>query len=442
MMQHTERLRDARAEHAELERREQRVGHAHLVKHHGPDRGIAAIRDQRRALGEHALAHVRDVRGIHRHLEVLQLLVELRALGADRLAVLREAPPARVQVGTPATPFDRVGERGQEQSRIGERGDGGRSTRAEHVAVDVDLHHALLRRTTPVGRLAPPVGLAEPGAHHQRNVGVVAHLVVELDQRHRDREIVRLGQHAPRGPARRDRRAEQLRDATQFVVGAGVDHAAAGVNDRLVGRDEQVRRLLDLVGRGHERVRSAELRRLPGRHVDLDLAVHDRLGHVEVHDARPPLVAVTQRRAPELRDAVERDDGVAPLGEVLDRADLVERLVGPAPVGIDDLRPPAARDREHAVALGVLDDQPRQQVGDAGPVARHADAEPAREPRVGTGHVRGAGLVPRRHDLDAELVQVRIEAEIRAVDDAEDLLDAFGQQHAREDFAAVRAVHV
>ena len=119
-------------------------------------------------------------------------------------------------------------------------------------------------------------------------------------------------------------------------------------------------------------------------------------------------------------------------------ADLVERLVGAAAVGVNDLRPAATRDREHAVAFRVFDDQPGQQVRDTGAVARHADAEPAREPRVCAGHVRGAGFVPRRDDLDAELVQARVEPEVGAVDDAEDLLDAFGLQHAREHFAATR----
>ena len=76
-----------------------------------------------------------------------------------------------------------------------------------------------------------------------------------------------------------------------------------------------------------------------------------------------------------------------------------------------------------------------------GTVRRHAHAELAGEARVGARHVRGAGLVPRRHDLDAELVQARVEAEVRAVDDAEDLLDAFRLEHARQDFATAGFAH-
>ena len=120
---------------------------------------------------------------------------------------------------------------------------------------------------------------------------------------------------------------------------------------------------------------------------------------------------------------------------------LVEGLIGAAAIRVDDLRPPAAGDGQHAVAFGVLDDEARQQVRDTRAVARHADAELAGEPRVRAGHMGRAGLVARRHDLDAELVQVRIEAEIRAVDDAEDFLDTLGLQHACKHFTAAGFTH-
>jgi hypothetical protein len=55
--------------------------------------------------------------------------------------------------------------------------------------------------------------------------------------------------------------------------------------------------------------------------------------------------------------------------------------------------------------------------------------------------VRRAGLVPRRHDLDAEPMQGGIEAEVGAVDDAGHLLDAFGLKNARQDFPAAGLRH-
>ena len=51
-------------------------------------------------------------------------------------------------------------------------------------------------------------------------------------------------------------------------------------------------------------------------------------------------------------------------------------------------------------------------------------------------------LVPRRDDLDAELVQARVEAEVGAVDDAENFIDAFGLQHPCEHFAATDLAHI
>jgi hypothetical protein len=159
-----EGLRHARAEHAELEGREQRVGHAHLVEEHGPHCRVAAVGHQRRALGEHLLAHVRDVRRIHRHREVLQLLVQLRALGADRLVVFRDLAPARIEVHARRAAFELGRERRQEQLHVGQHGEIGRLVGAEHMAVDVDLDRLLLRGVPPVRRLAPPVRLADARA--------------------------------------------------------------------------------------------------------------------------------------------------------------------------------------------------------------------------------------------------------------------------------------
>ena len=252
---------------------------------------------------------------------------------------------------------------------------------------------------------------------------------------------IRLGQHAAAGPAGRHGRMQRLGDASQFVVGRGVDHATAGMDDRQIGGRQHVGGLRHLVRRRHDRVRVAELLRLPDGDVRFHLAVHDRFGHVEVHDARPSFPAVADCGAAEFGDAIERDDRVAPLREVLDRADLVECLVSTAAVRIDDLRAAAARDREHAIAFCILDDEAGQQVRHAGPVAGHADTELAGQSRIGAGHVRGTGLVPRRDDLDAELVQVRVEAEVRAVDDAEYFLDTLCLEHARKHCSAAGFPH-
>ena len=130
-----------------------------------------------------------------------------------------------------------------------------------------------------------------------------------------------------------------------------------------------------------------------------------------------------------------------PLRDAADRAHLVEGLVGAAAIRVDDLRPPATRHREHAIAFGLLDNQAGKEVRDAGAVARHAHAQAGGEPCIRAGHVRGAGLVPRRDDLDAQPVQRRVEAEIRAVNDAEDPGNAFGLEDACQDFPAAQLRH-
>ena len=82
---------------------------------------------------------------------------------------------------------------------------------------------------------------------------------------------------------------------------------------------------------------------------------------------------------------------------------MIEALIGAAAVGVADAGATRAREQQHAVAFAVLDRHPGQHVGDAGPIARDADAEAAREARVGPGHVRCHGLVSRRDHLDAAL---------------------------------------
>ena len=222
-------------------------------------------------------------------------------------------------------PLEFRGQRGQEQLGIGEHGERRRLVGAEHVAVDVDLDHLLLGRMPPVRRLAPPVGLAESRTHDQHDVGVVAYLVVELDVRHRDgeRDSSRAARRAPAQLVVTGA-CSSFGDATQLVVGCRVDHAAAGVDHRQIGCGQHVGGLRDLVRRRHDRVRVAVLLRLPDGDFRLDLAVHDRFRHVEVHHARPSVPAVAKRGAAEFGDAIERDDRVAPLRDVLDHADLVE----------------------------------------------------------------------------------------------------------------------
>jgi len=55
--------------------------------------------------------------------------------------------------------------------------------------------------------------------------------------------------------------------------------------------------------------------------------------------------------------------------------------------------------------------------------------------------VQRAGFVARTNEVDAKFFQTRIQAKIRAVDDAENFLHAFVGEHLRDDFAAGGLFH-
>ncbi len=378
---------------------------------------------------------------MHRDRHVGERLVPAGAFVLHGFGVAGDSIAAGVELDLALAPLQFVRQHFEEAPGVGDDGEVGRLVEADHVAVHVDLDGLLLGGMAPVGRLAPPVGFADARAEDQHHVGIVAHLVVELDVRHGDGQRRILGQHAARGPAGGYGRVQQLGDAAQRIVGIGMDDAAAGVDHRRAGSDQQLRGLRDLVGSRRRRYGVAVLVRRPIGDVGLEFAVHDGLGHVDMHHAGPPFPALAQRLPHQFRHAVEGGHGRAPLADLADDAALVEALVTAAAVGIHDAGPARAGDRQHAVAVGLLDHQAGQQVGDAGAVAGHADAELAGQPRIGAGHVRGAGFMARRDDLDAEPVQRGVEAEIGAVDDAEDLLDAFLLQHAGDDFAAGDLCH-
>ena len=132
--------------------------------------------------GKDLLADVRDVRRIHRHRHVGELLVELRAFAADGLAILRDLAAARIEIRARAAAF--------------------------RVPVASAARNSFASASTArvAGLLAPRMwpsmstwiifcsdGCRQYGAlphqsvspsrepTHQHDVGIVAHLVVELD---------------------------------------------------------------------------------------------------------------------------------------------------------------------------------------------------------------------------------------------------------------------
>ena len=336
-----------------------------------------------------------------------------------------------------------VGQAGEEHPHVAEDGDVHRLVQAEHLVVDVDLHHPLAVGAAPVGRLAPPVGLREPGPEAEDDVGLVARDVVQVGEDHRDGEVAAFVDHVARAPAGGDRRREQLGHLAQLVGRHRVQDAGAGVDQRRLSLDEHPRGGIDELGGGlHRSGPAVAHRRLERRGRLLDRRVHDVLGNRQVHHARPAAPRQPQRPAHQLRHAIERRNRAAPLRHRPDHAGLVEVLVGATAVGRHDLVAAPAGDEQDPVALAVLHGDTGKRVGRARAVACDRHAEPPGEPGVGAGHVDGRGLVPRRHQPDAVRPQPGVEPEVGPVDDAEDDLDALGCQHAGDHVPAGHCRHV
>ncbi len=308
---------------------------------------------------------------------------------------------------------------------------------AERLLVDVDLDHPLVRRGTPVRRLPPPVGLAESGPQREHDVGVVAHLRGQLDEGHGHGDGRAFVDHVARTPARRHGRAQLLGDLAQLCRRRGVQYAAPRVDHREVGVDEHVGRLAHGHGIGHRRRLAPVARgRGVGRGRRVELAVQHVLRDAQVDHAGPALPRDAQRTPQQLRDALVAGRGTAPLRHGSRHRHLVEVLVGAAPVGAHDRGAPPAGQEQDAVALAVLDRDARQRVRGAGSVAGDAHAEAPGESCVRAGHVYCSGLVAGSDEADAVVAQPRVEAEVRAVDDAEDRVDTFGLEHLDHAFPA------
>jgi len=158
-----------------------------------------------------------------------------------------------------------------------------------------------------------------------------------------------------------------------------MQNTTSRMNHRGVGLHEQFRRFTykDL-WRGRSTGAAIAFRRLNIGDLIGEFAVHDVLGYAEMHNARPPDVALAKRASRQFGNAVEGFSGLAPLAHRPDHRSLIEILVGAAAIGIDDLRTTPARDEQYAVAFTALHRNACQRVRRAGPVARDTNSELAR----------------------------------------------------------------
>ena len=169
--------------------------------------------------------------------------------------------------------------------------------------------------------------------------------------------------------------------------------------------------------------------------VDPVLPVHDVLGHVEVHHTGPTLEAVAQCLAHQFGHPLKRRGRRAPLGDLPNDPGLIEALIRAAAIGIHDPWSAGAGDGQDPVALRLFHHKAGEEVGHAGTVAGHADAEAAGQPGVGASHVGGGRFVTGGDDLDSQPVEAGVESEIGAVNDSEDVLDALALEHPGENLS-------
>ena len=94
------------------------------------------------------------------------------------------------------------------------------------------------------------------------------------------------------------------------------------------------------------------------------------------------------------------------------------------------------------MTFAVFDGNAGQDVRDAGTIGGNADTQLTGQAAVRAGHVGRTGFVARRDQPNAVFCEIGVQSEIGTVDDPEDGIDAFGRQHARNDFSAVDLAHV
>jgi hypothetical protein len=163
------------------------VGRADLVVEVGPDRRVPPVHHQDRIVVEDLLADAGHPGRVHPLRRLLSDLVQGSPSGLLRGGELLQLRLALGQVGGGLALLELRDQHLQEGPGVADHGHVHRLVPSQRILVHVDLDQRLLVRRAPVGRLPPPVGLAEAGAQREHQVGLAAHLVVEVDVDHRDR---------------------------------------------------------------------------------------------------------------------------------------------------------------------------------------------------------------------------------------------------------------
>ena len=205
----------------------------------------------------------------------------MRALAA--LALGHPARPVTQLAGS--LPFARdFDEQLQRGLGVGDDAVVGCEDAADLRRLDVDVDE-LAALAVDLGAAGVAVGPAVADAEHEvagQHVGVAV-AVAGLQAAHAGHQRMVVGNRAPAHQRGDHRHAGQLGKLHQQIGGVGIDDAAAGHDQRLVGRQQHRQRLLDLLAAGR---RLVDRQRLVGVDVELDLGHHHVERQVDQHRAR------------------------------------------------------------------------------------------------------------------------------------------------------------
>ncbi|MGY4312013.1 hypothetical protein ACVWW1_001316 [Bradyrhizobium sp. JR3.5] len=262
--------------------------------------------------------------------------------------------------------------------------------------LDVDMDEFA---TLGVGldRTGMPVGPAVSDAEHEigfehRGVGV-AMAGLQADHTGHQRVIVRNG--APRHQRRDDRNVDRFGEGDQELGRIGVDHAAAGHDQRPIRGVEHVERLLDLLARRH---RLVDRQRRIGLVVELDLGQLHIERKIDQHRSRPPRPHDMEGLAEHARHQRRLAHGDGPFRHRLcDRLDvdgLEIFLVEPRPRRLTGDTEDRNRIRNRRIEAG-------DHIGSGGARCADANADIACfRPGITFRHMRGAFDVARQNVPD------------------------------------------
>ena len=301
---------------------------------------------------------------------------------------------------------------------------------AELGGVDVDVDHLGVRREL-VELAGDPV--VEPGAEGDQQVGLLERhdgRVVAVHARHAQGQLVVVGERTPGHERRHDPDVGELGQLAQRLGRPGLEDAAAGVDHRPLGGEDQLGSVLDLAGMPlGRRLVAGQARRdlLVARPVPLHRGarvgrVDDVLGDVDQHRTGTPGRGDVERLTDDAGDVGGVGDQVVVLRDRhrdAGRVALLERIGADRAVG----HLPGDADHRHRVEVGV--GERRHDVGRRGAGRDHADTGLARHVRIALGHVAGALFVAHQDVADRRVDDRVVHREDRAARQAEDDLDTF-----------------